>query len=154
MIDTPQIIETTEQLTAIIHLCVPREEIGKVMGPAIAEVMAVAGAQGVGPVGPWLTHHLRMDPAVFDFEVAVPVSAPVTASGRVRAGRLPAVTVARTVYRGPYEGLGDAWGQFTEWIKANGHTPRTDLWECYVVGTETTSEATNFRTQLNQPLVV
>ena len=68
-------------------------------------LMAAVAAQGIVPAGPWFTHHLRMDPATFDFEICVPVTAPVAASGRVKAGHLPATTVARTAYHGPYEGL-------------------------------------------------
>ena len=33
MIDTPQITQTAGLLTAFVHLTVPREDIGKVMGP-------------------------------------------------------------------------------------------------------------------------
>ena len=109
MLDTPQIAQTTNQLTAVIRLTIPRAEIRNVMGPGIAELMAAVAAQGIGPAGPWFTHHLRMDPATFDFEICVPVTAPVAASGRVKAGHLPATTVARTTYHGSYEGLGGAW---------------------------------------------
>ena len=70
------------------------------MGPAIAEVMAAVVAQGLAPAGPVFSHHLRMDPDTFDFEVGVPVKAPVSATGRVNASQLPAATVARTVYHG------------------------------------------------------
>ncbi len=108
MLDTPRIVRTDAQLTAVIRLTIPREEIRKVMGPGIAEVIAAAAAQGIGPAGPLFSHHSRMDPDTFDFEIGVPVRAPVSATGRVKPGRLPAATVARTVYHGPYEGLGQA----------------------------------------------
>jgi effector-binding domain-containing protein len=93
-----------------------------------------------------------MDPNVFDFEISVPVATPVAAAGRVRPGQLPAAKVARTVYRGPYEGLGSAWGEFIAWIKANGHETRADLWECYVTGPESSPDPSTWRTDLNQPL--
>ena len=152
MLDTPQITQTTTQLTAVIHLTIPREEMRNVMGPGIGELMAAVAAQGIAPAGPWFAHHLKMDPATFDFEICLPVTAPVAASGRVKAGHLPATTVARTVYHGPYEGLSDAWDEFDAWIAANGHTPRPDLWECYVVGPEASPNPANWRTQLNRPL--
>jgi len=66
---------------------------------------------------------------------------------------LPATTVARTVFQGPYEGLGAAWGEFDAWIVANGHTPGPDLWECYVAGPESSSDPASWRTELNRPLV-
>ena len=149
MLDTPQITEVAAQRTAVIRLTIPRAEIRQVMGPGIGELMAAVAAQGIGPAGPWFSHHLRMDPAVFDFEIGVPVTAPVTPVGRVVPGELPDSTVARTVYRGPYEGLGSAWGEFDAWIKANGHTPAPGLWECYVAGPESGPDPAGWRTELN-----
>lgn len=152
MIDPPQITRTAVQQTAIIRLTIPREQVREVMGPGLAEVRAAVAAQGIATAGPWFTHHLRMDPDTFDFEVGVPVAAPVAPMGRVRAGRLPAARVARTVYHGDYEGLGDAWVEFGAWIGANGHTPAPDLWECYVAGPESGPDPATWRTQLNRPL--
>ena len=152
MLDKPQIVRTDAQLTAVIRLTIPREEIRNVMGPGIAELMAAVTAQGIAPAGPWFTHHLRMDPDTFDFEIGVPVRAPVSPAGRVRAGHLPAATVARTVYHGPYEGLGAAWAEFDAWIAAEGHTPGVDLWECYIAGPESSSDPATWRTELNRPL--
>ena len=152
MLDKPQIVRTEAQLTAVIRLTIPRAEIQTVMGPAIAEVMAAVAAQGLAPAGPVFSHHLRMDPDTFDFEVGVPVKAPVSDTGRVNASQLPAATVARTVYRGPYEGLGSAWGEFGEWIAAEGYKPATDLWECYVDGPESNPDPATWHTELNRPL--
>ena len=152
MLDTPEITQTAAQLTAIIHLTIPRDEIRAVMGPGIAELMAAVATQGIAPSGPWFTHHLRMDPGIFDFEISVPVTVPVVAAGRVKAGALPAAKVARTVYRGPYEGLGAAWEEFNAWITANGHVPASDLWEVYLAGPESNADPTTWRTELNRPL--
>jgi effector-binding domain-containing protein len=153
MLETPQITETPAQLIAVIHLTVPRKEIQKVMGPGLGELRAAIAAQGVNAAGPWFTHHLRIDPDTFDFEIGVPVPAPVAAAGRMRPGRRPAMRVARTVYRGPYEGLGAAWGEFEAWIAAEGHTPATDLWECYVAGPESSPDPADWRTELDRPLI-
>jgi effector-binding domain-containing protein len=152
MIDPPQIAQTAAQPAAVIRLTVPRAEIQHVMGPAYEELMAAVAAQGIAPAGPWFSHHLRMDPSTFDFEVGVPVAAPVAAAGRVTAGQLPAATVARTVFHGGYEGLGPAWGEFDAWIAAEGHTPAPNLWECYVAGSESSPDPATWRTELNRPL--
>lgn len=152
MLDTPQITQTADQQTAVIHVTVPREDIRKVMGPGIQELMSTVAAQGIGPAGPWFTHHLRKPSDTFDFEISVPVTAPVTPTGRVKPGQWPAMTVARAVYRGPYEGLGPAWGEFEAWIRANGHKAAAELWEVYVAGPESGSDPANWRTELNRPL--
>jgi len=153
MIDTPKILTTTEQLTAMIHVTVPRADIQKVMGPGLKEVMAAVAAQGISATGPWFTHHLRMDPKVFDFEICVPVKGKVAPTGRVKPGILAGRRIARTIYHGPYEGLGSAWGEFNAWLEANGHKAAPDLWECYVAGPETGSDPGTWRTELNRPLM-
>jgi len=152
MLDKPQIVQTTAQPTAIIRLTIPREEIRNVMGPGHRELMAAVAAQGIAPAGPWFTHHLRMDPDTFDVEIGVPVTAPISAAGRVEPGQLPAATVARTVYHGVYEGLGPAWAEFDAWITAEGHTPAPDLWESYVAGPESNPDPATWRTELNRPM--
>lgn len=152
MLDKPQIVQTEVQQTAVIRLTILRAEIRSVMGPAIAEVMGAIAAQGITPAGPVFSHHFRMDPDVFDFEVGVPVTRPVSETGRVRASQLPAATVARTVYHGPYEGLGPAWGEFEEWLASEGHKPAADLWERYVAGPESNPDPATWSTELNRPL--
>jgi effector-binding domain-containing protein len=153
MIDAPQVLQSVAQLTAYIQLVVPRNQIQIVMGPGIHEVFATLEAQGIAPAGPWLTHHLRTPSDSFDFEICVPVSRAITPAGRVKPGQLRAAKVARTVYRGPYEGLGKAWGEFRTWIDQQGHQRAEDLWECYVKGPESSSKPDDWETQLNQPLM-
>lgn len=152
MLETPRIIQTTTQLTAVIHLTIPKDEIQNVMGPGIGKLMATIAAQGIKPAGAWFDHHLKMADDSWDFEISVPVSAPVVAAGRVKPSQRPAMKVAQTVYHGPYEGLGEAWGEFLDWITANGHSPAQDLYQCYVAGPESSPDPANWRTELTKPL--
>lgn len=152
MLDKPEIVQTEAQPAAVIRLTIPREEIGTVMGPAMGEVMGAVAAAGLAPTGPMFSHHFKMSPGVFDFEVGVPVSAPITASGRVQPSQLPAAKVARTVYRGPYEGLGEAWGEFKDWIETENLPQAPNLWERYLTGPESGPDSSTWSTELNQPL--
>ncbi|MBI1357594.1 MAG: AraC family transcriptional regulator [Acidobacteria bacterium] len=152
MMETPEIVQTQQRLTAAIRFTIPRDQIQTVMGPAIGEVMAAVAQQGIGPDGPVFSRHFRMDPEVFDFEVGVPVRSAVEPVGRVRPSSLPAAKVVRTVYQGPYEGLGAAWGELCEWAQAHDHPTADDLWEYYVAGPETDPNPATFRTELNRPI--
>ncbi len=152
MIDTPQITHTTAQLTAIIHLTIPKAEMRHVFGPAIGELMATLAAQGIAPAGPVFDHYLKITPDMFDFELGVPVSKPVVAAGRVRPSLWPAMKVARTVYHGPYEGLPAAWGEFMGWIKTEAHMPAADLWQLYITHADANPDPATWRTELNRPL--
>jgi effector-binding domain-containing protein len=152
MLETPVVTVSTYLQTAVIRLNVPRSEIQKVMGPAIGELMSTLAVQGIAAAGPIFSHHFRMDPEVFDFEIGVAVATAVTPSGRVEGSHLPAIKVARTVYCGPHEGLGKAWGQFGTWIKEQGLKTQDNLWEFYVADPESSLNPDEARTELNRPL--
>lgn len=153
MLDTPQIVQITAQPTAIIHLTIPRDEIQSVMGPGLGELHAAVAAQGIAVTGPWFTHHLKITPETFDFEISLPVASPVAATGRVRPSVWPAMKVARTIYHGGFEGLGEAWGEFGDWVEAQGFAPAEDLWERYLAGPEASDDPADWRTELNRPLL-
>lgn len=153
MLETPHIIHTGEQLTAVIHLTVSRAEISQVMGPAMAEVSSTLAAQGIAPAGPCFSYHLRIPTDSFDFEVGFPVKQPVTPAGRVKMSSLPAQKVARTVYHGGYEGLGPAWGELIAWVDGQGLEAQDRLWESYTSGPEASPDPAQWCTELNRPLV-
>lgn len=147
MISPPQLVDTSYQLMACIQISVPREQIRHVMDPGLQEILGALADQGIEPSGPWFTHHFRIVPEIFEFEICVPVDKPVKPVGRVQPGEWPAMTVARTVYNGPYGGLGAAWKEFNEWISANSHEPAEDLWERYILSPPSAPQ-----TELNRPI--
>ena len=152
MIDELQIVKTEAQTAAVIRLTIARSEIQAVLGPAMREVLSIVTAQGLAPAGPMFSRHFRMDPKVFDFEVGVPVAKGVKAVGRVKPGKLPAAEVARTVYHGPYEGLGAAWVEFGARISAQKLSTTNEFWERYLAGPESGPDQRKWRTELGRPL--
>ena len=152
MIEKPVVKHVNQQSAAVIRITVPRDQIRDVMGPGYQEAMAAVTDQGVGPAGPWYTHHFRIDPEVFDFEIGVPVSGPVTPAGRVEAGERPAMKAAAAVYQGPYEGLAEAWGAFEAWLEEEGLITGPGFWEVYAVGPEAGVEPADYRTELIRPV--
>lgn len=152
MLETPHVTRTTARHTAVIRFTIARDEMPKVFGPGIGELMAALAAQGMTPAGPVFAHHLKITSETFDFELGVPVASPVASAGRVMPGHWPAMKVAQTVYVGPYEGLPGAWGEFMGWIEAAGHEHAPDLWECYVTNPDSSPDPTTWRTELTRPL--
>lgn len=152
MLTTPRVIQITSQITAVIPLKIPNEQMRNVIGPGIRELMSVVAAQSAGPAGPWFSHHLRFDPDVFDFEISVPVSKPVEPTGRVHPSSLPGGIIVQATYTGPYEGLSEAWCELRDWIESKGYNLALNFWEAYVRGPESTSVASEYQTVLSQPL--
>lgn len=143
MIQTPEIIEVEAQVAAVIHLDIPRDQMQIEMPKAIKELMGLLSDQGQAPQGPMFAHHLKFSETHFDFEVGFPVTQTIRSVGRVRNGSLPAATVARTTYAGPYEGLFGAWDAFGKWLgeaeilKQHGLKRGDSIWEIYTLGPET-----------------
>jgi effector-binding domain-containing protein len=154
MIDTPHIVQTAAQSTAVIHITVPRDQIRHVMGPGHTELMAVLGAQRIVPTGSWFTRHFKIDPEVFDFEIGVPTKETVAPAGRVTAGQLPATIAARTIYHGPYEGLAAGWKEFDAWIVAQGRKTDPSLWETYLTDPSADPDTATWRTEFTRPLTI
>ncbi|HEY0784328.1 MAG TPA: GyrI-like domain-containing protein [Acidobacteriaceae bacterium] len=156
MIDEPKVLELEARQYAYTRRTVPLGQIGVVMGPAIAVVVAALKEQKLTPSGPWFTHHLRRPTDFFDFEVCFPVTCPMEAVGegesRVAAGVWPAMRVAQTTYRGGYAQLAHAWGELEGWMRAQGLAGGTEFWEVYAVGPHTEAEAEKWETELNWPL--
>ena len=152
MLVTPQFIQTDEQLTAVIHLTVPRAEISHVMGQAITEIISSIAARGATITGPCFSYHQKRPTDIFDFEVGFSVSQPITAAGRVKMSKLPVVKVVRTIYQGGYEGLAAAWADFNAWIEAEGLNTQDSLWECYLSGPESSPDPDKWRTELKRPV--
>lgn len=153
MIETPQVIQTTAQPIAFIPVTVSWEDMPKVMGPGIAELLAEITSQGTKPVGEIFTHHLRRPTDTFEFEICVAVEKPIKAFGRVQPGEYPATKMARTVYQGPYEGLADAWPEFMDWVEKNNLTTSAELWESYSVGPHSNPNPAAWRTELSLRIV-
>lgn len=64
-------------------------------------------------------------------EVGVELRVPCPLTGAVVASSLPAGTVAMTVHRGSYAGLGAAHRAVLDWCVAQGRRPAGPRWEVY-----------------------
>lgn len=142
--------------TAVVHIVIPRAQIQEVMGPAIHEVLDALRGQGLAPVGPMLTRHLRLSMEEFDIEVGFPISGNFVAQNRVYASVVPAALTATTYHKGAYEQLFEAWSRFGDalqpLLKNRSLRRKTELWESYLVGPESSPNPADWLTELNLPL--
>lgn len=156
MIDTPQIVTTKALNIAKIYAKIPTSAIRQEMGKLLQELIQSVRAQDIDITGSWFTHHFRRPGEFFDFEVCVPVASEVKANGRmelgVKPGVWPAMKVVRTIYRGSYEGLPSAWGEFMAWIESNDLTITEEIWERYLINPDSESDSSKWQTELNRPI--
>jgi effector-binding domain-containing protein len=153
MIDESTIIDVPEYATAVVRVSTPRSEMREAMGAARRALHAGLAEQGISPAGPMFSHHFKMEPGIFDFEIGVPVDAVVTALGRLEPSRIPAAKMVSTIYHGGYEGLGEAWELFDDALDAQGLHIHEDLWETYLVGFDQSDDQSGFQTELKRSLL-
>jgi len=145
----PELTTTKEQPSAVIHLVIPGRDMPKYMDPAIQEILKVLKDQNLEPAGPRFSYHHRRPSDTFDFELGFPVKEVIKPVGRVVNGTLPAEKVVRSVYQGPYEQLGAAWGELERWVSEQKLVGSGRSWEAYLSNPEEVKDAKEYRTELN-----
>ena len=123
MAEQPEIQHRDEQPYAAIRERVPLDGIAAAVDQALPEIFGWLAARNLAPAGPPLIryHVIDMDREL-DLEVAVPVSEPVPADGRIRPGAMPAGHYAVLRHVGHYDGLIASNAYLQNWAEEQGVT--------------------------------
>jgi effector-binding domain-containing protein len=144
--------ELAEQPIVSIRERHAQAEIPGFLGRAIAELFETLRLLGARPAGPPFVIYHAFGPDDVDAEVCEPVVDAISATGRIRARILPAVTVARTLHVGPYENLGAAYDALTEWIRRSGLEPAGPVQERYLNGPGDQVSPDAYETEIEIPI--
>jgi effector-binding domain-containing protein len=149
----PEIVEQPEQITMVIRRVSPMAELASVFDTAFPTLAGVLADQQVQPLSPAfaLYHGAPTDTA--DLEVGFITGSPIEPIGEVVVSTLPGGRVARTVYAGGYDGLGEAWGLLLGWVAEQGLAPTGEMWEVYLTEPTPDGDPADNRTELNLQLV-
>ena len=140
------------QQYAGIRNTVTIDKIGEVIGSMFGEVFGHIQQNGQRPAGkPFALYH-SMDGDSVDLECGIPVNTPVPGTNRVRAGELPAGTVATVTHVGPYDNLPQTWSALTDWMSSQGLEPAGAPWEVYVTDPGEVADQSKWRTDIYFPV--
>jgi effector-binding domain-containing protein len=114
--------------TAVVPATTTWEEFPKLWSVLSGEVWTCLRAGGIERGCRNVMLYLDEVPHV---EVGVELTQPCPLTGRVVASTLPGGTVAMTVHRGPYEGLGRAHDAVKQWCQGHGRRRGGPWWEVY-----------------------
>ena len=127
------------------------DKLAQLMGPLFGEVHGYIQRHGQTPAGMPLTIYHSMDGINVDLECAIPVASPIAGTGRIRAGELPAGTMATVTHMGPYDDLRHTWAALTEWMKSQGLEAAGAPWEVYVSDPGAEPDQSQWRTDIFFP---
>jgi effector-binding domain-containing protein len=107
------------------------------LGPACAEILPRLGAwlaaKGIKPEGPTLVYHsVNQSTGDFDVQPALFVPSPVSGEGDIVAGETAGGEALYALHVGPYETLGETWGQVFARAAELGRPVTKPSWESYL----------------------
>ncbi len=149
----PVLRNISEIPVASIRAKVSLREISKELATMLPEAMRAVGEQGIPPIGPPFTRYFNMATAGdIDIEAGFPVARPITASGRVKPGTLPAGQVASVWHIGPYHTVGQTHQRLMAWVAQRGLAPSGGPWEIYWTDPGLEPDSSRWRTEVVLPV--
>lgn len=128
------------------------DQLGAVMGPLFGEVYRYIHKSGQVPSGmPFSIYH-SMEGKTVDLECGLPVASPLPGTDRIKAGELPAGTMATVTHFGPYDDLGQTWTALMGWIQTEGLASAGAPWEVYVTDPGAEPDQSKWRTDIFFPV--
>ena len=149
---TPEIIEVPEVMTAVIKGTVAMSDLADFFDRSFNVLGEVLAKQGVTPTGAAYALYRGIPDDTVTLEVGFPTDRAIEPDGSAEAGSLPGGRVARVVYAGSFDGLGEAWQRLGSWIGDQGLTPADDFWEVYLTEPSPGMNPADLRTELNWPV--
>ncbi|MGO4602370.1 GyrI-like domain-containing protein [Terrabacter sp. 2YAF2] len=139
-------VEAAEQPTAVLRASVPMDELPTFFARAFAATAAALAKQGHAPAGPPFGLYRGMPTTVVDVEAGFPVSTPVEPTGDVVPSTLPGGRAVEAVHIGPYDTMGETYGQVEQWMVGQRLVPGKVVWESYLSDPEREPDPATWRT--------
>jgi effector-binding domain-containing protein len=148
----PELVTVEPTTAAVVRGTVAAEEITDFFDRSFSVLGEAIAAQGVSPTGPAFGLYRGIPDETVDVAVGFPTDRPIEPDGAAEAGELPGGRVARVVYAGGFDGLGEAWQRLGAWIADQGLTPSETYWEVYLTEPNPEMDPADLRTELNWPV--
>ena len=145
-------VEATEQPTAGLRATVPMDELPTFFARAFATTAAALAKQGHAPAGPPFGLYRGMPTTVVDVEAGFPVSTPVEPTGAVVPSTLPGGRAVEAVHIGPYDTMGETYGQVEQWMVGQRLQPGPVVWESYLSDPQRETDPATWRTLIHWPV--
>jgi len=134
MVVSVEVQAVSGRTLAAVRCSVPPGEVGSSWGPAVGKVWDfLRGQPGLWTAGHniFVYHHAKeaSGPLLCDF--GVEVSGTFDAAGEVFATETPTGEAVVAVYRGPYDGLHEAYDAIDTWMAAHARGSAGHSWEIY-----------------------
>ena len=157
-----QFVDLSAQPTAAVRVRQPMSsvDISALMDDAMSRLGALFGQVGATPAGPPYARYHAWGGELADVEIGFPLASAIdglraltdSPETEVGASELPGGRAARTIHRGPYAALGDAYSSLHDWIHAQGSDEGDGPWETYIDDRGEVTDVAQLRTEITWPV--
>lgn len=144
--------EIAAQPVLVVERRVKRSEIAATLADALGHVFQHGQRSGAAFAGQPFTRYLDCGPGMITMQAGMPIAAPGTTDGDVRAEMLPGGTVATTIHSGAYDKLTEAHAAVQVWIEEQGFKSAGDPWEVYVTDPADYPNPADWKTEIFWPI--
>jgi effector-binding domain-containing protein len=127
------------------------------LGQLYGEIFGYLGSQGITiPAGPtlFICYDTEFKEKDVDIEAGVPIAKAIPDSGRVKIYELPGMEQAAcTVYKGPYENIGEAYSAIMAWAESNSYRITGPDRELYLTSPTDTQNPAEYVTEIQFPVM-
>jgi AraC family transcriptional regulator len=146
--------EIAPQPVLVVESRVKPSEIAATLASALGLVFQHGQVSGAAFAGQPFTRYLDWGPGIITMEAGMPIAAPGTTGGEVRADMLPGGLVATTIRMGAYDKLNEAHAAVQVWIEEQGLKPGGAPWEVYVTDPADYPNPADWKTEIFWPIAV
>lgn len=133
MLEGFEVVERDPTPTLAIRGKVRGDQVAERLGEILPKTYAAAGDKANGqPYAMWHDFVNEDGITTFDMEAGAPLSEPLQGADEVFSSQLPGGTTVQVTYKGPYEGLTEAYQTVHQWIADNGYMVNGAPWDWYL----------------------
>lgn len=129
-----EIKQQADQPTLSIRFRAPVQELPQHFGRIYGAIMQYLGTLGEPHAGGAFAAYYNMDMQNLDIEAGFSVPKPLAGKGEIKAGMIPGGLFAICHYTGPYDKVGPAYEQLTQFAKDKGLKVSRMAYEWYLNG--------------------
>ncbi|HEY6748797.1 MAG TPA: GyrI-like domain-containing protein [Mycobacteriales bacterium] len=133
-----ELVCNSPKQTAVVHGRLRLQDMPAFLGGAFEAVSASLHRRGLHVAGPPFALYRGRPTEAVEVEAGFPVVEEVAPDGDVRPGTLPGGDAVETVHTGPYDTLGETYGEMAAWMTRHGRAPADLSWESYLTDPDDT----------------
>ncbi|MCZ7539654.1 MAG: GyrI-like domain-containing protein [Anaerolineae bacterium] len=118
--------------TLSIRFRSPVQDLSTHFGRIWGSLIEYLGTLGEHPTGAPFAAYYNMDMQDLDIEAGFPVARPLPGKGEIQATEIPGGMFAICHYTGPYNQVGPAYGELTQFVQQQGYAPSGAAYEWYL----------------------